>query len=180
KPVPASHPAEPVAAHAAETKAESRQVCLRLQHLDDASAQTLKTHFDKRKFRYRDLAEPVEARPGSKYWVYLPTSEGREAANQKSADLKARGFDNYVVSNDGAFRNALSLGLFSQESGARTLASKLAAAGIKGVQVQQRGAPAPRHTLRLARLSAQEADAVRQMARQAGSGIEVDEVSCHK
>ena len=58
--------------------------------------------------------------------------------------------------------------------------SKLAAAGIKGVQVQQRGAPAPRHTLRLARLSAQEADAVRQMARQAGSGIEVDEVSCHK
>lgn len=180
KPVPASHPAEPAAAHVAEAKAESRQVCLRLQHLDDASAQTLKTHFDKRKFRYRDLAEPVEARPGSKYWVYLPTSEGREAANQKSADLKARGFDNYVVSNDGAFRNALSLGLFSQESGARTLASKLAAAGIKGVQVQQRGAPAPRHTLRLARLSAQEADAVRQMARQAGSGIEVDEISCHK
>lgn len=180
KPVPASPPAEPVAAHAVETKTESRQVCLRLQHLDDASAQTLKTHFDKRKFRYRDLAEPVEARPGSKYWVYLPTSEGREAANQKSSDLKARGFDNYVVSNDGAFRNALSLGLFSQESGARTLASKLAAAGIKGVQVQQRGAPAPRHTLRLARLSAQEADAVRQMARQAGSGIEVDEVSCHK
>lgn len=180
KPVPASPPAEPVAAHAAETKTESRQVCLRLQHLDDASAQTLKTHFDKRKFRYRDLAEPVEARPGSKYWVYLPTSEGREAANQKSADLKARGFDNYVVSNDGAFRNALSLGLFSQESGARTLAGKLGAAGIKGVQVQQRGAPAPRHTLRLARLSSQEADAVRQMARQAGSGIEIDEISCHK
>lgn len=180
KPVPASPPAEPVAAHVAETKTESRQVCLRLQHLDDASAQTLKTHFDKRKFRYRDLAEPVEARPGSKYWVYLPTSEGREAANQKSVDLKARGFDNYVVSNDGAFRNALSLGLFSQESGARTLASKLGAAGIKGVQVQQRGVPAPRHTLRLARLSSQEADAVRQMARQAGSGIEIDEISCHK
>ncbi len=63
-----------------------------------------------------------------KYWVYLSAKSSRDEANKLSAEVKGKGFDNYVVTN-ADFKNAISIGLFSQESSAESMKKRLAQAG---------------------------------------------------
>ena len=54
------------------------------------------------------------------YWVYIPPVKGKAAVNQKIAQLKARGIDEYfIVSDAGPWLNAISLGVFKTQEAAQ-------------------------------------------------------------
>jgi len=54
------------------------------------------------------------------YWVYIPPMKDKAAANQKIAQLKARGVEEYfVVSDAGPWLNAISLGVFKTQEAAQ-------------------------------------------------------------
>lgn len=54
------------------------------------------------------------------YWVYIPPVKDKATANQKIAQLKARGVDEYfVVSDAGPWLNAISLGVFKTQEAAQ-------------------------------------------------------------
>ena len=54
------------------------------------------------------------------YWVYIPPMKDKAAANQKVAQLKARGINEYfVVTDAGPWLNAISLGVFKTQEAAQ-------------------------------------------------------------
>jgi hypothetical protein len=75
------------------------------------------------------------------YWVFIPPQRNRQAANQKAAELKKLGVEDFfVVQEDPKFRFAISLGVFKTEEAAR---SRLAGLRTKGVRTARIG---PRET----------------------------------
>ena len=72
------------------------------------------------------------------WWVYMPSQGSRQAAIRKAAELKKLGVDEYfIVQEEGAYRWALSLGVFRTEEAAR---ARLAALGSQGVRTARIGA----------------------------------------
>ncbi len=66
------------------------------------------------------------------YWVYMPPLANRQAATQKTGELKRLGVEDYfIVSDDPKWRNAVSLGVFKTEEAA---IARLAALRVKGVR----------------------------------------------
>lgn len=66
------------------------------------------------------------------WWVYIPPLANRQAANQKVAELKRLGIDDYfVVQEESRFRFAVSLGLFRTEDAANTRLEQLRARGVR-------------------------------------------------
>ena len=74
------------------------------------------------------------------WWVYLPAAPGDLA--RRVAELRGRGITDIYVMPDGAWRGAISLGLFRQEELAVALARAISDRGVRGVRVAPRG-PAP-------------------------------------
>lgn len=70
-----------------------------------------------------------------RYWVFVPA---KNVTASLSSELKGKGFDNYVVQNEGEFHGALSLGLFGKEDGAKALQGKLRGAGFAKAEVVAR------------------------------------------
>jgi hypothetical protein len=74
------------------------------------------------------------------WWVYMPAVPGELA--RRVADLRSRGVNDIYVMPDGAWRGAISLGLFRQEELAVALARAITERGVRGVRVAPRG-PGP-------------------------------------
>ena len=74
----------------------------------------------------------------SGFWAYIPPAKTRAAADKKSAELKARGVDHFIVLESGKWHNAISLGVFKTDDAARKFLDKLSAQGIKAAQVGER------------------------------------------
>ncbi len=78
---------------------------------------------------------------GAGFWVYVPPLASRQAATQKTAELKRLGVGEYfIVSDDPKWRNAISLGVFKTEEAAT---ARLAALRVKGVRSAIVGAREP-------------------------------------
>lgn len=72
------------------------------------------------------------------WWVFMPSQASRQGAQKKAAELKALGIEEYfIVQDEGAFRWALSLGVFRSEEAAQ---ARLAALRERGVRTAQIGA----------------------------------------
>jgi hypothetical protein len=72
------------------------------------------------------------------YWVYMSPLANRQAATQKTGELKRLGVEEYfIVSDDPQWRNAVSLGVFKTEEAA---IARLAALRAKGVRTAVVGA----------------------------------------
>ena len=72
------------------------------------------------------------------WWVYIPAQGSRPGALKKAAELKALGVDDYfVITDEGPYRWAVSLGVFRNEEAAQ---ARLAALREKGVRSAQAGA----------------------------------------
>ena len=70
------------------------------------------------------------------YWVYIPPLRSRQSANQKAAELKKLGVDDFfVVLEEGKLRFAISLGVFKTEEAARSRLSELQAKGVRTARV---------------------------------------------
>ncbi|MGP1679608.1 MAG: SPOR domain-containing protein [Burkholderiales bacterium] len=75
---------------------------------------------------------------GAGFWVYMPPLASRQAATQKTGELKRLGVDDYfIMSDDPKWRNAVSLGVFKTEEAAN---ARLAALRAKGVRTAIVGA----------------------------------------
>ena len=74
----------------------------------------------------------------SGFWAYIPPAKTRAATDKKSAELKARGVDHFIVLESGKWHNAISLGVFKTDDAAHKFLDKLSAQGIKTAQVGER------------------------------------------
>lgn len=84
-------------------------------------------------------ASVVDQRRGSgKAWVFYPPLATQAETQTLVAELKAKGFDSYIVQTAGEFKGYLSLGLFGREEGAQALVKRLKAAGYDKTKVDSR------------------------------------------
>jgi hypothetical protein len=75
----------------------------------------------------------------NRWWVYIPPLPTRAAANQRVAELKRQGIDDSsLISDDPAWRNAISLGVFSSEDAAGRRMEDLKRRGVRGAQAAPR------------------------------------------
>lgn len=74
------------------------------------------------------------------YWVYIPPQKNKAAVNQKIAQLKARGVDEYfVVPDAGPWLNAISLGVFKTREAAQHFLDELRnSKGVRSAQIGER------------------------------------------
>lgn len=113
---------------------------------------------------------------GGKFWVYVPAKPNDADTHKASADLKAKGFDNYAVQNEGEFKGALSLGLFGKEDGAKAFLEKLKSAGVADAHISQRGGALT--SLSLNGLTPQQAAALNSLQRRMAPSVALKSVSC--
>ncbi|MEO7580018.1 MAG: SPOR domain-containing protein [Massilia sp.] len=75
--------------------------------------------------------------------VYIPSLGSKEAAERKAGELKARGVTDYFIMSDGgAMKWAISLGVFKSEAAAQTLLAALVKQGVQSARIGTRGGAA--------------------------------------
>ena len=67
----------------------------------------------------------------SAYWVYVPPLPSKPAAEKRVAELRAVGLKDFFILNDGADRNAISLGVFKTEEAANRFLESIRDKGVK-------------------------------------------------
>lgn len=73
------------------------------------------------------------------YWAYIPPLKDKAAVSQKILQLKARGIQEYfVVTEAGAWHNAISLGVFKTQEAAQGFLDSLRTKGVVSAQVGER------------------------------------------
>jgi hypothetical protein len=72
---------------------------------------------------------------GNGWWVHIPPLADRAAADKKSGELRALGVNEYFIVQDGPGRNAISLGVFSNEKGARERLNQLQVQGVRSARL---------------------------------------------
>jgi hypothetical protein len=84
------------------------------------------------------------------WWVYIPPLPSRPAANQRVADLRRLGIEDYfIIPDDPKFRNAVSLGVFRSEEAAKTRFETLQKRGVRDTVLAERDNSARRVFLRI-------------------------------
>jgi hypothetical protein len=72
----------------------------------------------------------------STHWLYMPTQGNRPLANQKAAELKQLGIEQFfIVQDDPAWRHAVHLGAFRSAEAAQIQLEKLRDKGVRSAQV---------------------------------------------
>jgi hypothetical protein len=75
----------------------------------------------------------------SGYWVYLPPLPSKAAAERRAGELKEAGVtDLYVVTEAGAQKNAISLGVFRTEDAAQAYLASLRSKGVANARTGPR------------------------------------------
>ena len=74
----------------------------------------------------------------SAYWVYLPPLPSKAAAERRVAELRALGLKDFFILNDGALRNAISLGVFKTEDSANKFLDALRTQGVSNAKAGAR------------------------------------------
>ena len=67
-----------------------------------------------------------------RFWVYYPPLKTADLALQKAEEIKAMGVTELFIVQDSQWRNAISFGLFQDETLASALLTDLQAKGVKG------------------------------------------------
>jgi hypothetical protein len=80
---------------------------------------------------------PIEYNIG--YWIYIPPLKDKAHINQKIAQLKERGVEEYfVVQEAGEWQHAISLGVFKSEDAAQKFLESLAAKDVHSAKIGER------------------------------------------
>jgi hypothetical protein len=73
------------------------------------------------------------------HWLYMPTQGNRQLANQKAAELKQLGLEQFfIVQDDPAWRHAIHLGAFRSAEAAQIQLEKLRDKGVRSAQLGSR------------------------------------------
>ncbi|TFW29984.1 SPOR domain-containing protein [Massilia horti] len=82
----------------------------------------------------------VPAQDVTSYLVYVPPQGSKEAAERKTAELRALGVENsFILSVDSPFKWGISLGVFKSEASAQTMLATLTKQGVRDARVAPRG-----------------------------------------
>jgi len=81
--------------------------------MSEKSLEKLSSRLEER--GYSVQTRSIEQQETAGYWVYLPPYENRKQALEIAAELARKGIKDYYVVTDKEFRNAVSLGLFSDK-----------------------------------------------------------------
>jgi len=74
-----------------------------------------------------------------RYWVYIPPLKNKAAVQQKVAQLKARGIEEYFIVQDAdPWRNAISLGVFKTQEAAQNFLDVLSTKNVHTARVGAR------------------------------------------
>jgi len=74
-----------------------------------------------------------------RYWVYIPPLRNKAAVQQKIAQLKARGIEEYfIVPDSDPWRNAVSLGVFKSQESAQNFLNVLRTKDVRTARVGAR------------------------------------------
>lgn len=80
-----------------------------------------------------------ELRGSGRIWVFYPPLATQAETQTLVSELRSKGFDSYIVKTDGAFKNHLSLGLFSKQEAAQALLQRLKEVGYDKAKLDVRG-----------------------------------------
>ncbi|HSD60894.1 MAG TPA: SPOR domain-containing protein [Burkholderiales bacterium] len=84
----------------------------------------------------------LEVEDNSGYWVYIPPLSSRQEAEQKIAELKNLGINDYfLVQGEGKWKNAISLGIFRTEEAAKVHLTMLMRKGVGSATSGKRERP---------------------------------------
>ncbi len=96
------------------------------------------------------LGDKVSQRDtGESYWVYIPPLKTRADADQKAAELKARGITDFsVVQDNDQWQLALSRGVFKTAEAANNYLAQLRQKGVRFAMAGPRGAQSSTFVIR--------------------------------
>jgi hypothetical protein len=117
-----------------------------------------------------------EVKGNGKFWVYHPSLGTQSETQTLSAELKDKGFDNYIVHN-ADFKGSVSLGLFGQEAAAKAMQARVKAAGFDKVAIEQKGLKSTATVLSFKALDAQQVERLQALQKRLTPGIALQ--SCH-
>ncbi|MCL2076634.1 MAG: hypothetical protein FWH15_09430 [Betaproteobacteria bacterium] len=101
-------------------------VGLNLQTADDLEAKAKAAKLETRR------------RNDGSWWVFIPPQNSKEAVDKKVSELRQFGVHDFFIVIDGPQRFAISLGVFSQEEGARRHLEALRGQNVRSAQVGAR------------------------------------------
>ncbi|AXE35032.1 SPOR domain-containing protein [Chromobacterium phragmitis] len=156
---------------AADRKAEA-SACYRWAGLNDSLLARVKGGVPQLKLKSGQLQEESkeESKGAGRFWVYYPPLATQSETKTLSAEMKEKGFDNYIVSN-AEFKGNLSLGLFGKEDAAKALAARLKAAGYDKAVVKSKDQPSKVSALTFKDLDAAQAERLQALQKRLTPGI---------
>lgn len=129
RPAPAAPADAPPRPAAAPVRAAAELQCVSFgPYPDAAAAAAARERLQPQVQRSAVRTQPESA--GGAWRVYLPRLPTAEAAQAMAQRIADAGFGDYLVLREGADANAIALGRYSSESGARRRAAALVAAGF--------------------------------------------------
>jgi len=112
------------------------------------------------------LAQRRSEEPAA-WWVFIPPQANRQLALRKAAELKQLGVEDYfVVQEEGAYRWALSLGVFRTEEAAQARLAALRDQGVRSARVGARDTVVPKVWLQVKGVDAPLQARLKEIARQ--------------
>ncbi|MDB5807769.1 MAG: hypothetical protein JWN73_5091 [Betaproteobacteria bacterium] len=127
------------AAKGMETAARARNACVEwgsfpLQDADRAQAALAALALG-------DRLSSRKVEEAAQWWVFMPPQGGKTSADKKTEELKRLGITDYfVVTDEGANKWAISLGVFRTEDAARGYLASISTRGVKTARVGEREA----------------------------------------
>lgn len=117
-PAPAAAPANDAKAPAAKAANGHDETCVALTGLSEAQADNLAQNLRAATAAVRATHETATA--PSSWWVHIPASGGKEAAERRVAELRSLGIEDlFIMQEPGPNQYAVSLGLFKSEAKAQ-------------------------------------------------------------
>ena len=84
-------------------------------------------------------AKPVAKLESTRYWVYIPPRKSLADAQAKNDEIKALGVEDSLILQDAQWKNAISLGIFKDETLANKFIDKLHGMGVNNAVKLKRG-----------------------------------------
>lgn len=112
-----------------------------------------------------------------RYWIYKPPLASPEAAQAKAEELRRLGVDDFFIVQDAKWHNAISFGVFKDESLADALMEKLKQKGVRLVVKATRFGGEGHAMLRLQQVTATQLDGLKK-AQPEFPDAEIKEITC--
>ena len=112
-------------------------VCYQMKELPITEAAQIENIVADKFPSFKVARNAVNERPN--YWVHMPASPSRQAAEAKAEELRDLGVTEFfILQETGPNNHAISLGLFSSKEGADSFLTSLRAKGVRSAKIIER------------------------------------------